>query len=346
MSHELPAAGNGFIWPHVVFASDGEVIRVVCRPSPILSKEPIHYLSEFDVSISAREFERGIDGFIDLVLRRLDTLRETDLHILWREVLAERGDAEQSAARKLEARLGYDADEAPPEILRQLLNLAKEAGDDAADEVAPVCAGSNPTLTLQEVLKLASQPGIHAKVSFPPGPTLPTGTLPPWQRGRQLATAVRGFLALGNEPLDDKNLAGLLQISPDELKQKPGPRAPMGLAVRSGNGHIKLLFHKRNRAARRFEAARFIADYLSSEGKGQWLPVTDTATARQKMQRAFAAEFLCPISSLQSYLGDEFLPEAFEDAAEYFGISELAVKSHLANHHLIPHTLVDSDTFV
>jgi serine/threonine protein kinase len=36
-------------------------------------------------------------------------------------------------------------------------------------------------------------------------------------------------------------------------------------------------------------------------------------------------------------------PEAFEDAGEHFGISEMAIKSHLANHHLIPRTLVDSD---
>jgi len=118
----------------------------------------------------------------------------------------------------------------------------------------------------------------------------------------------------------------------------------MGLAVRTGNDRdLKLLFHKRNRPARRFEAARFIADYLSAEESDRWLPITDAATARQKLQRAFAAEFLCPIDSLRSYLGDEFLPEAFEDAAEHFGISEIAIKSHLANHHLIPRTIVDSD---
>src|SRR5207245_8077866 len=102
---------------------------------------------------------------------------------------------------------------------------------------------------------------------------------------------------------------------------------------------LKLLFHKGNRPARRFEAARFIADELSAKGSDRWLPITDAATARQKLQRAFAAEFLCPIDSLRSYLGDEFLPEAIEDAGEHFGISEMAVKSHLANHQLIPRSL-------
>ena len=114
LNHELPAAGYGFIWPQLSFVSDGESIRVICRQSPSLSQEPVHYLSEFDVTVPARELETEIDSFLDLVLRRLDALGETELHLLWREVLAERADHEQSATRKIEARLGYDADEAPP----------------------------------------------------------------------------------------------------------------------------------------------------------------------------------------------------------------------------------------
>ncbi len=346
MSHELPAAGYGFIWPQLLFASDGESIQVICRQSPALSQEPVHYLSEFDVAVPARDFEIGIDGFIDLVLRRLDSLGETELHRLWREVLAERADRDQSASRKIEARLGYDADEAPPSLLERLLKLATEVGAAAAGEIAPVCAGTNPTDALQKVMRLASQPGIQGRVSIPDqASVVPKGTVPPWQRASQLATSVRSSLGLGVGPLDDKTVAELLQISPDDLNEKPSAPAPMGLAVRSGSDRdLKLLFHKRNRPARRFEAARFIADYLSAEGRDRWLPITDAATARQKLQRAFAAEFLCPIDSLRKYLGNEFLPEAFEDAAEHFGISEIAIKSHLANHHLIPRTLVDSDT--
>jgi Zn-dependent peptidase ImmA (M78 family) len=68
----------------------------------------------------------------------------------------------------------------------------------------------------------------------------------------------------------------------------------------------------------------------------RWLPVTDTGTARQKTQRAFAIEFLCPISALDEYLEFDFSAEAMEEAAEYFGVSELAVRSHLANHGRIP----------
>jgi hypothetical protein len=77
MSHELPAAGYGFIWPQLAFASDGQAIRVNCRPSPASSAEPVRYLSEFEVFVPVQAFERETDNFLDLVLRRLDSLGET-----------------------------------------------------------------------------------------------------------------------------------------------------------------------------------------------------------------------------------------------------------------------------
>jgi len=347
MSHELPAAGYGFIWPRLEFASDGEAIWVSCRPSPALSREPVRYLSEFEAFVPAPEFERETDNFMDLVLRRLDSLGQTELHILWREVLDERADPRQSDARRIEARLGYEPDEAPLMLLERLLELASEAGPGATDEIAPVCAGSRPIETLNEVINLASRPGVRGRVSVPGEAGVKDGTMPPWQRARRIAKAVRESLGLGDQPLDDESLAQLLQIRSDHLNGpvESLPGAPMGLAVRTGNDEeLRLVFRKRNRPARRFEAARFIADYLCADPRERWLPLTDAATARQKLQRAFAAEFLCPIESLRNYLGDEFLPEAFEDAAEHFGISEVAIKSHLANHHLIPRTLVESQT--
>jgi hypothetical protein len=335
MSHEIPAAGYGFIWPQVVFASDGEAIQVSCRPSPPLSSEPVRYLSEFDLSVPAQDFERAVDSFIDLVLRRLDALGETELHVLWGEVLAERADPVEAAARKMEARLGYDPDEAPLALVERLLDLASEAGSSAADEIAPVCAGSQPAETLNEVMELASQPGVSGRITVPVEAGGGGWGSQPWERARRLAKAVRASLGVGVRPLSDDALADVLQIRTVDLSGSTRllPHAPIGLAVRDGAGDgLKLLFRKRNKPGRRFEAARFLADHLYAEQPDRWLPITDAATARQKLQRAFAAEFLCPIDSLRAYLGDEFLPEAFEDAAEHFGISEMAVKSHLANH--------------
>ncbi len=58
-------------------------------------------------------------------------------------------------------------------------------------------------------------------------------------------------------------------------------------------------------------------------------------TSRQKYQRAFAAEFLCPLSSLQAYLENDYSESAIEDAAEYFKVSSQTVESILENNGLI-----------
>lgn len=111
----------------------------------------------------------------------------------------------------------------------------------------------------------------------------------------------------------------------------------MGLAIRrGGTDNLTLLFRKRNRPGVRFEAARFIVGHLLASPRERWLPAKDAKTARQKVQRAFAAEFLCPFDALEKFLEGDFSPEAIEEAGTRFGVSELAVKSHLANHGKIP----------
>jgi Zn-dependent peptidase ImmA (M78 family) len=54
------------------------------------------------------------------------------------------------------------------------------------------------------------------------------------------------------------------------------------------------------------------------------------------MQRAFAAEFLCPIEALRAFLDDDVSNEAIEDAGEHFSVSPLAVRSHLALNGILP----------
>src|SRR5579872_6336908 len=33
MAHEMTAVGHGFVWPHLIFASDGETVDITCQPS-------------------------------------------------------------------------------------------------------------------------------------------------------------------------------------------------------------------------------------------------------------------------------------------------------------------------
>jgi len=342
MAHEMPGAGHGFLWPLLTFDSDGEEIAVACRPSSPVSDEPFRYLAGFRDVIPALAFEKELDKFVSLVLARLVAVGvgRTDLHELWAEVQSERTDSRLAHRRRLEAQLGFEASEAPDGLLKHLDVLSHKVGTAAVEELAPACAGSEPERTLRQIEEFSLLHGREARISLPGG--LASGAshfTVPWERGWSLTLAVRRSCGLETETVSDENLAGLIGIPAEALRQAGGAatRLPLGLAIRNGGrNRLKLLFRKRNRPALRFEAARFVAEQIMAPKDDRWLPATDTGTARQKVQRAFAAEFLCPIDALKDFLDGDFSSEAIEQASERFAVSELAVKSHLANHRQIP----------
>jgi hypothetical protein len=347
MAHELAAAGNGSLWPRLTFTCDGEMVEANCEASNPLSREPVRYLANFIATVGASEFERSIDDFMSLVLARLDTLGVTEkiLHDLWKEVLEERKDEELATLRKFEAQLGFEVDEAPEEIIESLCAVSRDKGDEAAEEIAPVCAGDNPLQSLQRIFEFAESPGADGRIELPRSlSAILTGaaneSVEPWKRGCFLATEARRTWGLGENPVPDSKIEELLQIPNNTIAGERSfavARLPMGLAIRdNGTNKLKLLFRKRNRPGARFEAARFIVSHLLASRRERWLPATDAKTARQKVQRAFAAEFLCPFDALEAFLDGDFSPEAIEEAGTQFGVSELAIKSHLANHGKIP----------
>ena len=83
---------------------------------------------------------------------------------------------------------------------------------------------------------------------------------------------------------------------------------------------------------RRFELARLLGDRLAGNADGRLFPATLAYTYRQKLQRAFAAELLCPFEALEDMLRGDYSAESIEDAAEYFIVSERAVRTLLVNH--------------
>ena len=101
------------------------------------------------------------------------------------------------------------------------------------------------------------------------------------------------------------------------------------------NGGSRTALRASRPTGRRFELARLLADRLLFDEDDRLHPATRTYTYRQKMQRAFAGEFLCPIGSLTGYLAGDHSDDAKEDAADRFRVSPLAVTTLLVNNGLI-----------
>ena len=345
MAHELAAAGCGFLWPRLTLESDGERIYVACHRTNMTSIEPVRYIEDFGESIPYTEFESAVDAFIELVLARLHVvgIQKTQLRAIWEEVRAERADPAASRYRRLEAMLGYEPDEAPEEIVTRLEDLATDIGEAAVSEIASAYSGDDPASAINHVIERANSQGIDGQIqqsgemiaSFNSTELVPSA---PWERGWQLARLARSYWGLTTDSVSDVTLSDLMKLNKSVFTPEAAdyPRETIGLAVRNrSSDKIKFLFRKQNRAGRRFEATRFLGDYLVALSSDHWLPVTDAKTARQKVQRAFAAEFLCPISALQEFLRGDYSDEAIDEASAYFQVSPLTVSSHLANNYLL-----------
>ncbi len=347
MSHEAGAAGHGFLWPPLRFEADGENIDIVVSASSPSSKAMLRYVGEIRGSVPGADFERGVADFIELTLARLRDrgVKNSELEAVWREVQAERSDPPSAFFRQIEARMGFDPDEAPPSVIQDLLRLSKDAGQSAIAEIAPLCSGANPGVALERIIDMSRSEGISA--AFDPALRKNIGrirkTLPPWERGWELARVLRSKLDLKGAVSDELfkelfQLPSAASVFPDA----PAGRRPLGLAVLGSNSNaLKLFFRRPRRTGQRFEAARVLADLLIAPPQDAWRPLTDCPTARQKVQRAFASEFLCPIQLLRDFLDNDFSEARREEAAEFFEVSEYTVRSSLLNHNLLSRDVVD-----
>lgn len=98
-----------------------------------------------------------------------------------------------------------------------------------------------------------------------------------------------------------------------------------------------MYLERRLPTSRRFAFLRLVGDHLTSTPEDMLLPATEARTARQKIQRAFAQEFLCPFRDLRAFLGtDSPTDEHLEQAADTFRVSPLLVRTTLVNRGMLP----------
>ncbi len=344
MCHNVGASGGGFVWPDVEFCSDGSDIVVRSRPTSRCDTQQIQYMSGFDASIPVQDFENAIDDFINAVVARLheERVNETTLEDLWREVVAERRDPELSFWRKLEALMGFDPDEAEEELVAALLSQARKVGVGAVEEVA-ASSRDRAASDLQELMGPAKDKAVAISVDRTAeirqrfSRNTERASLP-WQRASEAAAIVREEWNLDPGPVSNRRLSEIFQVSESlvtEPDQIAGPM-PAGFRGDESSETISVFLKKGHPTGRRFALARLVADHVISQSSERLLPATEAKTDRQKFQRAFAQELLCPFDLLSEFLYERGLTDDdIEDAAEHFDVSPLLVKTTLVNKHVL-----------
>ncbi|MGH9416892.1 MAG: hypothetical protein ACRD01_09715 [Terriglobales bacterium] len=336
LAHDLRSIDEGYRWPEAVIWGQGEHALASAEPDPIGVTAPVRYVANTSKSeVQAAEFERGVDAFLDQ-LGSIGNLQE--------QVLAlrnERSNPEFAAWRRLEAKLGFDPDAAPDELIEKLADLGKTYGEANIEETAAAAPGLGASNVLQAQIDQARS-NVAWECRFAEAPTFPAELDAPssrqWERAETTAAAVRNVIGV-DDVLDDRQLADLCEVQVEAFSQHPATKVPFGIRLREPQQEAhRVVVRSRWREGRRFQFARAFGDHLfiqdSMEG-GSLGPIADSTTARQQFQRAFGAALLCPIENLRRFLPVE-VPnqDDIEEAAKHFEVSPMLVKSTLQNHKI------------
>ena len=351
-AHCLATIGDGYAWPNITISSDGVSSFLSSEPSRQGDNVLFQYFGTARREVvPAVELEEAIDGFVEGILTRLNEsgLDDSNLHRLWIDLETERNDPEIARFRRLEAQLGYDPDEADEEEMRQHLRDAEVLGEEAWGEVAADAAlrgtARGQMVSAQEVVEIARQRGFDADVNdaivLADDAAVPLpGNAAAWQVGNCAAQALRDQESLDGQPISNEALARFAGTTGDAILENDRRSKEFAFSLDDEGGASHVSLRSRWETGRRFELARLVGDRvtgsLTNYADERLLPATrSTHSYRQKMQRAFAAEFLSPFASVDAMMNGSYSEENQSDVAEYFNVSPMVIQSQLVNNRRI-----------
>ncbi len=338
-SHCLSSIGEGYVWPNVVISSDG--CRAVTVSSRTSDAAPglYRYVGAPDWQIiSTEQLRMGMRGLVRSVLQRLDNaqLADTNLHRLWRDVELASKDERTARLRRVEARLGLDPNEVDEAVIQASCAAAESLGANALEELAADPAADSPTTlpTMKTVGQSARECGFDAQprdaAELRQRDGLPTwGSVAAWRVGIAAARSLREQEALDGEPIDNGRLSELFGTRKTALEQTATHAQTLSFLL-TDRGRSRLVLRSKWEVGRRFALARLLGDHLLAAGE-PLLPATGAHTYRQKVQRAFAAELLCPYHAVVDFLGADRSEDRCNEAATHFNVYSLAIATLLAN---------------
>lgn len=342
-SHSLSSIGAGYVWPNIEISSDGVRAGISSSPTIDPSAGLYRYVGApvFEV-VAAAALEEAIRSFAKTVLKRLDRagVVDTNLHRLWHDVEQERSAPDVARLRRLEARLGCDPDETTASDLATVAEAERRFGADSVEELA-ADAGWRGTTALPSVkelsaaaerigldMRLQDAVKLHANEDAAGrGPAW--GEAAAWRVGVAAAHALRRQEALDGQPLDNGHLAELAGAPPAVLEIGAAQQSSFSF-VFATNDRAQVALRSKWETGRRFDLARLLGDRLLGHVE-PLAPATRADTYRQKAQRAFAAELLCPYEAVCEFLADDRSDDHCDDAANHFNVSPLAINTLLRN---------------
>jgi len=340
LRHELNSANGGAMWPPAMIYSVGNRIAIAPSTARRLVDGPQRYIPFQMGMIAANEYEAELDDFFQSVIGHCArTLDGNALKELIGQILTERSDPELAAWRRLEACLGFDADEAPDAVINSLIDLESVAGEEGVEEAAHAQPGENSAESLEKVINATLQSELKVDLSLAKElrETLETcANKTPWQMAEEAATHLRSIIGVKMGQFKNDSLAEIFKTRWADLKSASATARELKYAARIGEEHsarISLQFP--SEIDRRFELARQFGDAIWANNS-QFGIVSRSKTDRQKFQRAFANNLLCPVDAMQDIVDDAENQLAREEAGKRLKVRPSIVHNQLVYAGYLP----------
>jgi hypothetical protein len=337
LRHGMRGAGDGFLWPNLFVIPDEPCTRLLWQSDKTIPPGwPIRFLTQGEAVVDSAELLQTLAGFVDSVIERLSDCGAGATRLAEEWSAIQGTDAEEAAYCLAAARLGLDpyseAAKYEDEILRAAHEIAPEVLPDFFNSVDPdrMAKDLEWVMTAQAEIAQMSRSAdstlealrneIVSSLSNVAGGA-------PWERGYTGARMVRRVIGL--DPLEPFDFGGYVSkavvAAPSRtLQALGGGRDDAALAV--------VLARQQHEDSERFTLARAMW-HLLRRPREEFL-ITPAHTARQRAERAFAAELLAPAEGVAKLLGDSpdnIGVDELEMAERHFHVSSLIIQHQIDN---------------
>ena len=354
-SHRISTIGGGYDWPNISIHSDSHRSYLGSIQSKPDSVRSFVYYDSSLVIVSTKALERAMCDFIDNTIKLLEDkgIRDSNLQRLWKDLKSERANSDDACYRAMEARLGFNPDDLSEKTIFRILDNEESMGRDALNEVAAdeTRKGNaadkfpstetfrNASVEFGVDVSLESMVELSVNFSDRYNGIWSYGEEEAWRTGKKLAGMLRSQEKLNEQSISNRSLAQYAGLNESAISDETKNWDKMSFCLKNDNAMSKLTLRPKWETGRRFELARLIGDCVARKfwklPEERLSPATGTSSYRQKLQRAFAAELLCPIEYIDEVTGKDYSPEKQRNAADRFNVSEQVVSWQIWNNNRI-----------
>lgn len=346
--HSTAFARESYAYPDVQIISSESQAMLVWTPEPLQWAE-VEFLSQNGQAwISKTELVEPLTGFVNRVVRRLVALGVEGTLLQEEWAVIQEADAEERDFCVTAGALGWDPyalDESSRALILQIHDRVPEAvreeaisvldpkyfERDLAGIITALETGRTAELPLERLQSIRDR--VLATIRLGSHST-------PWSAGFALARQTRRHLGLNGQPLPSiADVGNALGEDPAAVEEVTRPRElgsarlVDGVVTMSESGVPGFALRSRNDEARRFHFCRGLASVLISPTTDSLL--TRAGSDRQRLSRAFAAEFLAPSDGLAARVSKSVVDaDDLSQIAADFGVSPIVVFHQLNNHNI------------